>query len=302
VIQSECLTLSITKSSSSQLWHKGWGHPSDKILQHLDFSLTGDFKSCEPCQLTKLHKLPFPEHTHKVFENFELVHSDVWANAPVNFKEGFKYFVAFIDDKSRATWLYLLKSKKKVFVIFQDFYTMVQNQFNTTIKTLRTDNGTEYVNHEFQTFLHYKGIIHQTSCVGTPQQNCVSKRKTRYLLEVTRALLFSANLSKTYWSDAILTACYLINHLSSHIFDFQSPMEILYNRKFNISHLQVFGCICYVHSQHAGKLDPHARKCVFIGYRSYKKGYKCYDPTSKRMYISRDVRFDETIIFYVTEN
>jgi transposase InsO family protein len=73
---------------------------------------------------------------------------------------------------------------------------MVENQFKTIVKVLITDNGTEYTNHEFQTFLRAKGITHQTSYVGIPQQNGVSERKNRHLLEVTHALLFSTNLPK----------------------------------------------------------------------------------------------------------
>jgi hypothetical protein len=114
-------------------------------------------------------------------------------------------------------------------------------------------------------------------------------------------LLFSAHLPNTYWADAVLTSCYLINRLPSRILDFKSPMEVLYNRKFNLSHLRTFGCICYVHAQNAGKLDPHAQKCVFVGYSTTQKGYRCYHPNSKRTYISRDVRFDEQRMFYTTE-
>jgi transposase InsO family protein len=142
---------------------------------------------------------------------FDLIHSDTWGSAPVDSKEGFKYFLTFIDDKSRATWLYLLKSKKEVPIIFKNFYNMIENQFGTSIKVIRFDNGTEYTNNGLQIFLQSKGISHQTSCVGTPQQNGVAERKNRHLLEITRALLFSANLPKEYWAVAIRTSCYLIN-------------------------------------------------------------------------------------------
>jgi IS30 family transposase len=101
----------------------------------------------------------------------------VWGNAPVKSKKGFKYFITFIDDKSRATWLYLLKFKSEVFSIFQDFCSMVENQFSKTIKTLRIDNGTEYMNHEFQNFMRYQGIIHQTSYVGTPNKTTLLNEK-----------------------------------------------------------------------------------------------------------------------------
>jgi gag-polypeptide of LTR copia-type/Integrase core domain/GAG-pre-integrase domain len=295
------LAVTQTSVSSVELWHRRLGHPSNKILQYLNLSLLNNVKTCDPCQFAKLHRLPFPKHLNKSNELFGLIHSDVWGNASIESKEGFKYFVTFIDDKSHATWLYLLKSKREVCSIFQVFCSMIENQFNTTIKVLRTDNGTEYMNHDFQTFLHSKGIMHQTSCVGTPQQNGVAERKNRHLLEVTRALLFSANLPKDYWSYAVLTGCYLINRLPSRVLDFQSPFEILYNRKADISHLRVFGCICFIHSQSAGKLDHHAEKCIFVGYSSTQKGYKCYSPKSRRLFVSRDVQFDEEQMYYTEE-
>jgi Reverse transcriptase (RNA-dependent DNA polymerase)/Integrase core domain/gag-polypeptide of LTR copia-type/GAG-pre-integrase domain len=292
-----CLTTNFNKESP-HLWHNRLGHPSNKVMQYLNVPPYHDFNNCDPCHFAKNHRLPFPEHFNKSSNIFDLVHSDIWGNAPIISKDGFKYFISFIDDKSRATWIYLLKTKNETFKVFQDFCNLVRNQFDVTIKTLRTDNGTEYTNHEFQTYLRNLGIIHQTTCVGTPQQNGVAERKNRHLLEMTRALLFSSNIPKTFWADAILTSCYLINRLPSRVLNFKSPFEILYNRKFNISHLKVFGCICYVHSQNGSKLDPRARKCVFLGYSSTKKGYKCFDPNSRRTYFSRDVVFNEHQMYY----
>jgi Integrase core domain/GAG-pre-integrase domain len=170
LIEPDILTLAVTQTgvSSTELWHRRLGHPSNKILQFFNSSLLNNVKTCDPWQFAKLHRLLFSESLNKSNELFGLIHSDVWGNAPIESKEGFKYFVTFIDDKSRVTWLYLLKSKREVCSIFQDFCSMIENQFNTTIKVLRTDNGTECMNHNFQTFIRSKGIMHQTSCVGTP--------------------------------------------------------------------------------------------------------------------------------------
>jgi hypothetical protein len=85
------------------------------------------------------------------------------------------------------------------------------------------------------------------------------------------------------------------------VLDFQSPFEILNNRKADISHLRVFGCICFVHSRNAGKLDHHAEKYIFIGYSPTQKGYKCYSPKSKCLFVSQDVRFDEGQMYYTEE-
>jgi transposase InsO family protein len=84
----------------------------------------------------------------------------------------------------------LLKNKSEVFSQFVDFCNFVENQFYTKIKTFRSDNGTEFINHNFLEFFKQKRILHQTSCVYTPEQNGISERKNRHLLEVTRVLLF----------------------------------------------------------------------------------------------------------------
>ena len=173
---------------------------------------------------------------------------------------------------------------------------MVLNQFDSRIKTLRSDNGTEYVKSFLSEYLIDQGIIHETSCVGTPQQNGVAERKNRDLLEKTRSLMIYMNVPKRYWSHGVLTAAYLINRLPSRVLEYKSPLEVLKGRKINLSHLRVFGCACYVHVQavHRDKFDPRATKCVFFGYSSTKKGYKCYDPKTKKLFISRDVYFEET--------
>ena len=78
---------------------------------------------------------------------------------------------------------------------------------------------------------------------------------------------------------------------------FKSPYEVLKETKIDLSHLKVFGCICFVHTQptHRDKLDPRAVRCVFMGYSSTQKSYKCYNPVTKKRVVSRDVRFDEFV-------
>jgi len=281
-----------------RLWHKRVGHPSDKILKCLfDFPKL-DCSSCEICNLGKHTKLPFKLSNCNSNEPFVLVHSDVWGPAPIDSYNGYKYFVIFIDDFSKVTWLYLMKNKSEVLSHFQEFSNFVENQFNYKIKTFRTDNGTEFVNQNFTNYLKQKGISHQTTCVYTPQQNGVSERKNRHLLEITRVLLFQSKIPKTFWSDAVLTATYLINRLPSMNLNYKSPLEILYKRKIIIDHLRVFGCVCYVHNNKRDKLDYTSIKAIFLGYSTQKKGYKCYDPKNKKYYISRDVTFQENETYF----
>ena len=124
------------------------------------FNFTNIYCSkCEVCKLAKHTKLPFCNSNSKSNEIFELVHSDVWGPAPVNYYNDFRYYVIFIDDFSRTTWIYLMKNKSEVFSHFQTFVNFVETQFNKKIKTFRTDNGTEFVNQNFSNFIKQKVLF-----------------------------------------------------------------------------------------------------------------------------------------------
>ncbi|KAJ9680557.1 hypothetical protein PVL29_019775 [Vitis rotundifolia] len=182
---------------------------------------------------------------------------------------------------------------------------MVQNQFGVKIKSFRTDNARDYVNQTLSPYFQSQGILHDSSCVNTPQQNGVAERKNGHLLNTTRALLFQGNVPKSYWGKAVLTATYMINRILSRVLDNKSPVEILKSfyphfRTSNGLIPRVFGCTAFVHvhTQHRDKLDPRAIKCVFLGHSSTQKGYKCYNPSTKKFYISADVTFSENNPFF----
>ncbi|RVX04903.1 Retrovirus-related Pol polyprotein from transposon TNT 1-94 [Vitis vinifera] len=183
---------------------------------------------------------------------------------------------------------------------------MVQNQFNSKIQVLKSDNAKEYFTSSLSTYLQNHGIIHISSCVDTPQQNGVAERKNRHLLEVARCLMFSSNVPNYFWGEAILTATYLINRMPSRVLTFQSPRQ-LFLKQFPHTHaassdlpLKVFGCTAFVHvyPQNRSKFAPRANKCIFLGYSPTQKGYKCYSPTNKRFYTTMDVSFFEHVFFY----
>jgi transposase InsO family protein len=153
---------------------------------------------CEACQLRKHHRVSFPSRVvRRVSSAFEFVHSDVWG--PINKAANkFHYFVTFVDDFSRMTWLFLMQNRSKLFSIFQIFCNMIKTQFAQKIRILRSDNAKEYTSRSFAYYWFDKGIIHQTSCAHTPQQNGVAECKNRYLLDVACCLLIHMHVPNNF--------------------------------------------------------------------------------------------------------
>ncbi|RVW65300.1 Retrovirus-related Pol polyprotein from transposon TNT 1-94 [Vitis vinifera] len=214
--------------------------------------------------------------------------------------EKFKYYVTFIDDHSRFTWVYFLRSKSEVFRTFTEFLAYVDNQFSTSIKTLRTDSDGEYLSTEFQAFLASKGIIHQRSCPSTPQQNGVAERKNRRLLDVVRTLLLESSVPSMFWVEALKTATHLINRLPSQVLHMESSYFHLFAKQPSYDHLHIFCCVCFVHlpPHERHKLSAQSVRCAFLGYNMCQKGFVCYDPTLHRTRISRNVIFFENQHFF----
>ena len=194
--------VSANKAEDIYLWHRRLGHPSFSLLKHLFPSLVlnknvSDYP-CEPCELGKHHRASFAPSINKSSVPFALVHSDVWGPSRVLSSKGHRWFVIFVDDYSRATWLYLMKEKREVFSIFKYFHQMVCTQFDTTLKVLRSDQWGEYIDSGLGDYFRANGIIHQMSCTDTPQQNGVAERKNRHLLDIARSLIFTVNAPKSY--------------------------------------------------------------------------------------------------------
>ena len=102
--------------------------------------------------MAKSHRASYSVSLNKSNIPFALIHSDLWGPSSVITSTGHRWFVIFIDDCTRMTWLYQLKNKDEVFTVFQAFHAMIQTQFSTKIQILRSDNGGEFINHQFQTY------------------------------------------------------------------------------------------------------------------------------------------------------
>ena len=170
--RSTTLVTNVSHTSSSDLWHSRLGHLSLSKLQLLkhfvDIDVQNKATCCDVCHFSKQKRLSFPSNSHVTTKPFELIHCDLLGPFSVNTIDGYKYFLTIVDDYTRCTWVYLLKHKSKTQFLFPKFASMVSTQFDSKIKTIRSDNGTKFF---LKQFFHSNGILHQLSCVDTPQQN-----------------------------------------------------------------------------------------------------------------------------------
>ncbi|XP_019150951.1 PREDICTED: uncharacterized protein LOC109147749 [Ipomoea nil] len=162
------------------------------------------------------------------------------------------------------------------------------------IKGVRTDNGTEFM---MDTFFREKGIFHQRSCVYTPQQNGVVERKHQNILSVARALRFQSGIPIQFWGHCVIHTSYLINRLPTEVLNGKTPYEMLTGKTAYYSQLRTLGCLCFggTISHGRNKMQPRARKCIFLGFPANVKGYILYDIVDKGVFVSRDVKFYELI-------
>ena len=160
---------------------------------------------------------------------------------------------------------------------------------------MQTDWGGEY--ERLNSFFRQLGITHHISCPHAHQQNGSAERKHRHIVDVGLSLLAHASMPLKFWDDAFLPATYLINRTPSKVINFETPLTRLFQEQPNYHSLRVFGCACWLNLRpyNSKKLEFHYKQCVFLGYNNLHKGFKCLDVAVGRVYISRDVIFDETV-------
>ena len=132
----------------------------------------------------------------------------------------------------------------------------------------------------------------------------MAERKNRHILETARALLIGMNVPSHHWDDTVVTAVHLLNRMPSKVLQFKTPLQIL-STHFSLPSIllippRIFGCVAFVHlhKNQRTKLDPCAVRCIFLGYATNKKGYRCYNPATKRTFVTMDVTFLESENYY----
>lgn len=289
------------------VWHKRLGHPSFRRLDAIS-DLLGTTKHknkgssfCHICHLAKQKKLSYPSPNNMCNEIFQLLHIDIWGPFSVETMEGFRYFLTVVDDHSRATWIFLLRNKNDVLSVFPNFIQQVELQYNTKVKSVRSDNAPEL---RFTQYFQEKGIVPFHSCPETPEQNSVVERKHQHIMNVARALMFQSGVSLPYWGDCVLTAVFLINRTPSQLLHDKTPFEKLTGKAPDYFQIRTFGCLCYGSSspKQRHKFLPRAKACLFLGFPAGYKGYKLMDLETNNIFISRNVVFHEEVFPLLKKN
>ena len=305
-MHTSCFGSTGDRGSSLSLWHLRYGHlgydnlkslNSKSMVNGLILNSQDQFdRNCEGCAMGKQHRQPFPKKSqHESTQPLEIIHSDVCGPMNVNSVGGSRYFVTFIDDYSRFTSVYFMKNKNEVLDKFKEFVELGENLTEKRVKILRSDNGGEYLSQEFTQYCKGRGIKKDDTIPYTPQQNGVAERMNRTIMETARSMLHHADLPLSFWAEAVSTAVYLRNRSPTSSLKDMTPYEQWQNEKPDVSHLKVFGCNALVHvpDQKRSKLDRKSMRCVFVGYPNNSKGYKLFNPETKKMFRSRDVIFLE---------
>lgn len=215
--------------------------------------------------------------------------------------DGKRYIITFVDDYTHFTAVYVMQNKSEVLEYVKEYEAMATAHFNSRISRFRCDNGGEYLSNEF--FFKEKGLQYELTMRYTPQQNRVSERMNRNILNKARCMLLNSKLSKSFWSEAVKTAVYLINRTPTSALKMTVPATLWYGEMPKLQKLKVFGCVAYLRLPAeviAGKFDSREKKCFMVGY--CLNGYRLWCPEERLIILGRDVKFDESHFVYDNED
>jgi len=247
---------------------------------------------CDVCAQAKQRRAPIGDGPIKrASKPMELIHSDVCGPFPTETFSKKRYFVSFIDDYTRFSWIYLLRMKDEVAGMLDNFLTYATAHGRPCL--LRSDNGGEYVGEPLQKVLRQHGVRHVPSEPYTPQHNGVAERFNQSIGSMIRAMLIDSGLSRPYWGEAAMTANYVLNRTATVANEGRSPFELLTGEKPKLSHVQIFGspAFVYVHAEKRNKLDNRGVKVIYLGPCEHSSASRFIIPGRRNIIITRSAEF-----------
>ncbi|CAI5461016.1 unnamed protein product [Closterium sp. Yama58-4] len=309
----ECRSL----SHQTLLWHHRLGHPSLPRLRgmHRRCLVSGLPRSlpplpaspappCLPCVEGRQRAAPHSSSFPPTEAPLQTLHLDVWGPARVRGQGGERYFLLVVDDYSRYTTVFPLRTKGEVPAVLIPWIRTVRLQlrrrFRTDLPVLRlhSDRGGEFSSDLLRTFCQAEGIEQTFTLPDSPQQNGVAERRIGLVMEVARTSLVHAAAPHFLWPFAVRYAAHQLNLWPRVSLPETSPTLRWTGEVGDASRFRVWGARALVRDTSADKLSSRTLPCIFLGFVPDAPGWQFYHPTSRRVFASQDVTFDESVPFY----
>ncbi|WVZ76889.1 hypothetical protein U9M48_024810 [Paspalum notatum var. saurae] len=285
-------------------WHRRLGHLSFDLLVRLSSMglIRGLAKLkaekdlvCHPCRHGKMVSA---SHTpvSQVMTTYpsELLHMDTVGPARVASVGGKWYVLVVVDDFSCFSWIFFLEFKDEAFSFVRDLVLKLRNESHKAMRAIRSDNGGEFRNSRFENFCRDLGLEHQFSSPYTPPQNGVVECKNRPLVEMARTMLDEHRTPRSFWAEAVNTACYIANRIFLRAFLGKTSYELRFGRQPSVKHLRPFGCRCFVLKK-AGHMDKFECRCldgIFLGYSLSLRAFRVWILETRRTMLCTTPAFE----------
>jgi hypothetical protein len=296
---------SLSQPTSLEQWHRRLTHCSpstiqemvaNKLVDGLKMSGTVLTGKCEDCILGRQTRRPFDGETEKDLDPLDLVSFDLWGPSRVQSAGGKLYLMIIVDAGTSTKYGAYLQDKSDTSTLssIDSFRTMAEALTGRRIRRLRTDRAFEST--AWKEYCQTHGIVHEFTAPYSSAQNGLAERAIRTTMDDVRTLLRDSGLSHSFWAEAAAYSIDTRNLIPSRRHPGQIPLEAFTKKRQDISHLRVFGARCWAKvptGLGGSKLDPRSLECRFLGYATGRGNYKVQDITSHRVFVSRDVVFEE---------
>nr|GEZ55496.1 hypothetical protein [Tanacetum cinerariifolium] len=295
IVPSGDLTYLFAKATldESNHWHRRLGHINFKtmnklikgnLVRRLPSKVFENNHICVACKKGKQHRASCKtKPVSSISQPLQRLHMDLFGPTFVKSLNKKSYCLVVTNDYSRFSWVFFLATKDESSTILKTFITGIENQINHKVKIIRSDNRTEFKNHDLNQFCRMKWIKREFSVARTPQLNGVAKRKNRTLIDAARTMLADSLLPIPFWDEAVNTACYVQNRVLVTKPHNKTPYELLLGRKPSIGFMRPFGCLVTILNtlNPLGKFDGRADEGVLVGYSVNSKAFRVFNSRTR---------------------
>ncbi|KAK6611374.1 reverse transcriptase domain protein [Botrytis cinerea] len=283
------------------LWHKRLNHINkDYIIKTLNLKESNvSLSHCEACIYAKMTQNISKTLSDIKLDQFERVSTDICGQFKIPGLKGEKYFITFTEWATRGIWVYPIKYKSDAFTILKDFYNLILNQFNKSIKIIRLDNAKEFNSNQWNLFAKSKGIILEFISPHHHSQNGIAEKLNRYLVERLLVFIKDKNLPTFLWPNILKGIVYIKNRHYNRTIK-SSPFKLILNKEPNLKGIRVLGSLAYVlkhKEKRTNKLDYKSEKGILVGFES-SKNLLFYIPNRNKIMSSSDYIIKEDILYY----